>query len=167
MDVQARRTALRMIPYGLYVLTAEGKGGRVAAATINWVTQVSFAPPLVAMGIRAGSAVNAVTKEAGVFALNILGKDQLGTAFTFFRPPERVGDSIGGEAFEMSPGGAPVLKSCPAWVECRLTDTVERGDHSVFVGEVTQAGVRREPDGRPDDSTLWLRDLGDAVFYGG
>jgi len=27
--------------------------------------------------------------------------------------------------------------------------------------------VAKAPDGRPDDATLWLRDLGDKVFYGG
>ena len=46
MDEQAKKTSLRMIPYGLYVLTAEAKDGSVAAATVNWVTQASFQPPL-------------------------------------------------------------------------------------------------------------------------
>ena len=31
MDADAKKTALRMIPYGLYVLTSEAKDGRVAA----------------------------------------------------------------------------------------------------------------------------------------
>ena len=31
MDTNAKKTALRMIPYGLYVLTAQAKDGRVAA----------------------------------------------------------------------------------------------------------------------------------------
>jgi flavin reductase (DIM6/NTAB) family NADH-FMN oxidoreductase RutF len=167
MDEDAKKIALRMIPYGLYVLTAEGKDGAIAAATINWVTQASFGPPLVVAGVKAGSGAHAIIKEAGKFALNILGKDQQGAAFTFFKPLERDGDSIGGEAFEMSPGGVPILLSTPAWVECKLTETVERGDHSIFVGEVTDAGVRKAPDGRPDDATLWLKDLGDTVFYGG
>ena len=42
MNEDAKKTALRMIPYGLYVLTAEGKNGAVAAATVNWVTQSAF-----------------------------------------------------------------------------------------------------------------------------
>ena len=54
-----------------------------------------------------------------------------------------------------------------AWVECRLRETVELGDHSVFVGEVTEARVITEPEGRPDEATLWLRDLGERLFYGG
>jgi len=27
--------------------------------------------------------------------------------------------------------------------------------------------VSRAPEGRADDATLWLRELGDKVFYGG
>ena len=42
MDATVKKTTLRMIPYGLYVLTAESADGRVAAATINFVTQTSF-----------------------------------------------------------------------------------------------------------------------------
>ena len=38
MNEDAKKTALRMIPYGLYVLTAESTNGAVAAATVNWVT---------------------------------------------------------------------------------------------------------------------------------
>ena len=37
MDANAKKTVLRMIPYGLYVLTARGKDDAVAAATVNWV----------------------------------------------------------------------------------------------------------------------------------
>ena len=47
MDQDAKKTALRMIPYGIYVLTADDGNGSVAAATVNWVTQTAFAPPLV------------------------------------------------------------------------------------------------------------------------
>ena len=35
MDANAKKTALRMIPYGLYVLTAEAPDARVCASTVN------------------------------------------------------------------------------------------------------------------------------------
>ena len=44
---------------------------------------------------------------------------------------------------------------------------MEKGDHSLFVGEVVDAGVTKQPEGRADDATLWLKDLGEKVFYGG
>jgi len=88
-------------------------------------------------------------------------------AFTFFKPAERQGSTISGEPFRAGSTGSPILASTPAYVECRLVATVEKGDHSVFVGEVVDAGLTKEPEGRADDATLWLKELGDKVFYGG
>lgn len=167
MDQNEKKTALRMIPYGLYVLTGLAEDGRVAASTVTWVTQVSFEPPLVAVGVKADSGAHAIIKDAGSFALNILGKGQQAMATTFFKSQERAGDTIGGESFRPGSMGAPILKACPAYIECELVDTVERGDHSVFVGEVVDAGVVQAPSGRPDDLTLTMKDLGDKIFYGG
>jgi flavin reductase (DIM6/NTAB) family NADH-FMN oxidoreductase RutF len=167
MDNDAKKTTLRMIPYGLYVLTAESNDGKVAAATVNWVTQASFAPPLVAVGVKADSGAHAIIKEAGAFALNVLVKGQNGVAFTFFKSLEREGDTIGGESFSAGKTGAPVLSSAAAFVECKLVATVEKGDHSLFVGEVVEAGLAAPIEGRPDDRTLVLKDLGEKTFYGG
>jgi flavin reductase (DIM6/NTAB) family NADH-FMN oxidoreductase RutF len=167
MNTDAKKTALRMIPYGLYVLTGESKDGRVAAATVNWVTQASFNPPLVAVGVKVDSGAHAIIKEAGAFALNVLVKGQNGVAFTFFKSLEREGDTIGGEAFSRGKTGAPIFAKAAAFVECKLVDTVEKGDHSLFVGEVVEAGLAAPIEGRPDDRTLWLKDLGEKTFYGG
>jgi flavin reductase (DIM6/NTAB) family NADH-FMN oxidoreductase RutF len=167
MDAQSKKTALRMIPYGLYVLTGEATDGRVAAATVNWVTQASFEPPLVAVGVKADSAAHAIVKDSRAFALNVLGKGQKDLAFAFFKALERDGDSIGGEAFTIGSSGSPILANAAAFLECSLVGTLEKGDHSVFLGEVVGAGVNREVFGRPDGATLALADLGDSVFYGG
>ena len=167
MDPNAKKTALRMIPYGLYVLTAEGKDGKVSAGTVNWVTQVSFQPPLIVVGVKADSLGHGIIKEAGAFALNILGKDQQSAAYTFFKPLERDGNTIGGQPFRSGSLGAPILENAPAFVECSLVETIEKCDHSIFIGEVKDAGVSVELSGRPDDATLTLKDLGEKVFYGG
>ena len=167
MDNDAKKTALRMIPYGLYVLTAEDGEGNVAAATVNWATQTAFEPPLVAVGVKVESGAHALIKSTGAFALNVLGKGQQGQAYAFFKPVERDGDTLGGEPCHTGETGAPILDNAPAFIECKLVDTVEKGDHSLFVGEVVNAGVTKQPEGRADDATLWLKDLGEKVFYGG
>ena len=167
MDPNAKKTTLRMIPYGLYVLTAAHPDGRVAAATVNWVTQASFEPPLVAIGVKADSGAHALIKDTKAFALNVLGKGQQGVAFTFFKPAERQGDTISGEPIRTGTTGSPILTNAPAYVECTLESTVEMSDHSIFVGKVVDAGLSKQPEGRADDATLWLKDLGDKVFYGG
>ena len=167
MDDDAKKTALRMIPYGLYVLTAEAEDGRIAAGTVNWVTQTAFQPPLIVVGVKTDSGTHELIKETRVFALNVLGKDQGGVAYAFFKPTERDGNSINGESFHAGSTGSPILDSAPAYVECNLVETLERGDHSVFVGEVVDAGVAQRPEGRADSVTLTLADLGEKVFYGG
>ena len=60
----AKKTTLLMIPYGLYVLAAKD-GETVNAGTINWVTQTSFKPPLVAMGVKTDSGLYATLKASG------------------------------------------------------------------------------------------------------
>ena len=167
MDDAAKKIALRMIPYGLYVLTAENANGDVAAATVNWVTQVSFEPPLVVVGVKADSLAHSVIKETGVFALNMLGQGDQGDAFTFFKSHQADEETIAGQSFTRGETGSPLFESAFAFIDCKLVDTVEKGDHSVFVGEVVNAGVPNPPEGRPDEAILLLKDLGEKVFYGG
>lgn len=168
MNADDKKLALRMIPYGLYVLTAAGKDGRMTAATVNWVTQASFAPPLVAVGVKADSQTHGVIEESGGFVLNVIAKGDTALAFTFFKPAAVEGQTIGGEAF--TPGAvvpAPVLDRAPAHLECRVVDAVKRGDHTLFVGEVVEARVKTAPAGRADEAICWLKDLGEKVYYGG
>jgi len=119
------------------------------------------------VGVKADSHIHNIIKDSGAFALNILGKGQQDIAFKFFKPAAHEGQTISGEPFREGVTGSPILKNTPAVVECRLIDTVEKGDHSVFIGEVVEASLSQQPQGRPDDATLWLKDLGENVFYGG
>jgi flavin reductase (DIM6/NTAB) family NADH-FMN oxidoreductase RutF len=167
MDADQKKTALRMIPYGLYVLTAQDKSGARTAATVNWVTQTSFEPPLVVVGVKGDSHAKTVIGASGSFALNILGKGQEGIAYAFFKSVESDAQQIGGQPYRTGSTGAPILEATPAYVECRVVETIDRGDHAIVVGEVVEAGVTQQPEGRPDDAILWMKDLGPRVFYGG
>jgi len=162
-----KKTVLRMIPYGIYVLTADDGEGNIAAATVNWVTQTAFAPPLLVVGVKADSGACAAIKSGRHFALNMLGKDQKVLAFTFFRPADVADGKISGQAYRKGETGAPILIEALSAVECRVTEIVEQGDHHIVVGEVIQAILERPISGRPDAAILEMKDLGDTVFYGG
>jgi len=167
MNTDAKKTALRMIPYGIYVLTADDGRGHVAAATVNWVTQSAFAPPLVVVGVKADSGAYKIVSDSKNFALNMLGKDQKGLAFTFFKPAEAKDGKISGQAYRAGVTGAPILSDAPAAVECKVKHVVAEGDHHIVVGEVVEAHLMKPPAGRPDAAILEMKDLGDNVFYGG
>ena len=155
-----------MTPYDIYVMTAE-RGGKIAAATVNWVTQTAFAPPLVVVGVKTDSGAYEIAKEAGGFALNMLGKGQQGLAFGFFKPATVEGDKVSGEPFHAGSTGAPILDNAIASVECQIVEIVEQGDHHIFIGEVVEANVTKQPEGRADEAILEMKELGDNVFYGG
>jgi flavin reductase (DIM6/NTAB) family NADH-FMN oxidoreductase RutF len=167
MNPEEKKITLRMIPYGLYVLTAETPDGCTAAAAINWATQASFQPPQIAVCIKVDSWTHAIIQKSGAFALNILGKGQQAMAYTFFKPAPKEGETIGGEHYHHGITGSPILDSAPAFLECRIVGQLTLGDHTIFVGEVVEAGVTELPPGRPDEATLWLKDLGEKIFYGG
>lgn len=160
MDAQAKKVALRAINYGLYVLTAID-GEEVGAAGVNWLTQASFEPPLIVVAVKADSDSHAIVERTGVFAVNVLGEDQLDIGKAFFRTTKVEGDTLNGYRFEPGPEtGAPLLVDLPYWFEARVTQTVKGGDHTVFVAEVVNAGVREE-----SATPLLLRSTG--MNYGG
>ena len=167
MNTDSKKTVLRMIPYGIYVLTADDAKGNVAAATVNWVTQTAFAPPLVIVGVKADSGTYKTVKAAQAFALNMLGKEHKSLAFTFFRPVDLTDGKLSGQAFRKGETGAPILIDAPGAIECRVTAIVEQGDHHIVVGEVVEAHLNRPLTGRPDTAILEMKDLGENVFYGG
>ncbi|HKN11466.1 MAG TPA: flavin reductase family protein [Pseudomonadota bacterium] len=167
MNADAKKAVLRMIPYGIYVLTADDAKGNVAAATVNWVTQSAFAPALVVVGVKADSGTYKTVKAAQSFALNMLGKEQKNLAFTFFRPADVSDGKISGQSFRKGETGAPILVDVPGAIECRVTSIVEQGDHHIVVGEVVEAHLNKPLAGRPDAAILEMKDLGDNVFYGG
>ncbi len=158
MDEQAKKTALRGITYGLYVIGTK-VGDNVHAFTGNWVTQTSFTPPLVAIGVKKDTTSCEGIRESGVFSVNVLETGQKDLAFSFFKPVSRVGNKFGDVEFYTSTTGSPILKAALSWFECKVVDIIERGDHILYMGEVVDAGIHKSGD------PLTLKETG--LFYGG
>ncbi|MEO8349043.1 MAG: flavin reductase family protein [Acidobacteriota bacterium] len=142
MDEDVKRQVLRRIPYGMYVMTALVDGAPVAS-TLTWLSQCSFHPPLVMIGVQSNSRIHYAVEKSGSLVVHFLSEDQQETARRFFRPPAGDDGKLHGLVWEPAPEtGAPLLAELPAWFEARVTDAVHRGDHSVFVAEVVGAGIR-------------------------
>jgi flavin reductase (DIM6/NTAB) family NADH-FMN oxidoreductase RutF len=145
MDESLKRSVLRKLTYGMYVMTAVGPGGTPAASTLTWISQCSFQPPLVMIAIQKTSQMHLAVEASGGLAVNLLGEGQREIAKAFFRAPAADAGRFGDYRYEPGPiTDAPLLTDVPAWFEARVTDRVERGDHTVFVAEVIAAGVRDE-----------------------
>ncbi len=81
------------------------------------------------------------------FGINVLSEGQSAIS-EHYADPER--DSAGAERtgahFDRTSHGTPVLHEALAYLECRLQDAREAGDHTIFIAEVEDVVVR---DGSP------------------
>ncbi len=145
MDPKAKKQALELITYGLYVVGTQ-RGKQKHAVMVNWLTQASFDPPLVAIALMKDALSTDMVSASGDFAVNIPAADQLAFARTFIKRPLHEGNHLAGYEFYTKTTGAPIFKDALAFVECKVVATVDRGDHLIFAAEVVDAGVHREAD---------------------
>jgi len=139
MDTKTRQKTLRLLSNGVYVLTSRA-GDRLGVATVTWVSQASFKPPLLMAAVRKGSNVFHCLAESRVAALHILASDQRDVAQKFFSPTKGKDGSLNGEPFTAGKTSAPILKNIRAYVECKVIDIREEyGDHAVVLLEVIEA----------------------------
>ncbi len=159
MDPQAKKTALRKIPHGVFIVGVK-QDAHLNAFTGTWLTQVSFTPPRVALGVKKDSLSFAMVEAGRVFSVNVLGKDQKAIAEHFVKPAKVVGEKLNGVRYRTGTTGAPILEEAIAYFECEVREIANAaGDHAVIIGEVVDAGVRR------DEPALTLMDTG--WQYGG
>jgi len=158
MDPKVRKQVLRLISNGMYVVTSRVADGH-AAATITWLTQVSFDPPLLSLGVRPGSRISEALHESRRAVVHILGTDQQAIAKSFFVAPEVDTQggvlTIGGHAFEPTDAGARLLDA-RAWMTCQVIDTLDcGGDHNLMVLEVIAVGEDGEVEPLTVQTSPW------------
>ena len=110
--------------------------------TANAFSSVSLDPPLVLICVISGTVGAETIERNGVFAVNVLGAHQEPIS-RFFSSRDR---PAGRAAFADLPHfsaatGSPILERAAAYLDCRLRDSHEAGDHLIFIGEVVALGV--------------------------
>jgi flavin reductase (DIM6/NTAB) family NADH-FMN oxidoreductase RutF len=144
VEARVRQKTLRLLSNGVYVLTARC-GERLGAATVTWVSQISFRPPLVMAAVRRDSNVFQCLEESRSAVLHIVGEDQSEIAKRFFHPTDAAGGTLNGEPYAAGHTAAPVLARLPAHVECRVGRVLDSGgDHALVILEAVQAECREE-----------------------
>jgi flavin reductase (DIM6/NTAB) family NADH-FMN oxidoreductase RutF len=136
MNQRSQRETLRLISYGLYVLTT-ARGPEINGITCNWLTQISFKPLLLAVALENQSHSNLLVQESGIFAINFLEKDQVILARRMAAPHRINPHKLAGVAHHTGVTGAPLLDAAMAYLECEVRQTsIVTGDHTLHVGEV-------------------------------
>jgi flavin reductase (DIM6/NTAB) family NADH-FMN oxidoreductase RutF len=141
MDPAAKQAIFSYFPYGLYAVTI-AHGGNDHAMTANWVTQASFAPPMLAVAVENTSRTISLLRDAHHFVVNVFQEGQRELAAKLGRSSVNAPQKLKGIKTKPAPTwGGPILGDALGWLECRLVATLPAGDHTLVLGEVVEAGV--------------------------
>jgi len=157
-----RRRVLWTMPSGLYVVGSRA-GERRNAMTLNWATQVSADPKLLAVGVEKAALTHELIADGKVFSLCLIDREDRAVVRKFTKPVEVdvAASTMNGFAFHDGPTGAPILDMAVSWVDCRLHHHLDLGGHTLFIGEVVDAGFQKAED------TPVLRMEDTRMNYGG
>lgn len=136
------KDALKMMPYGFYSITScTGDDANIMVA--NWVTQASFEPRLIALGLQKTSYTHSLIENGGSFAVNIFSQENADAIMPFTKGRSKNPDKMEEATYSQAPvTGCPVLEGAAAYVECRVVEIVDiGGDHDIVVGEVVGGEV--------------------------
>ncbi len=157
MDKKSRISlACRKIVQGVYVISTRD-GDRINAMTAAWVGRASFNPPLVTVAIGRERFTYGMIKRSGIFAVHVLGPDNKDLGKHFGLKTGRKTDKFAGIPYDTKVTGAPILRDCVAWMDCRVVSRCEAGDHDIFIGEVLDGGVLRDEKGIVYDREEFFR----------
>lgn len=158
-----RRRVLWTMPSGLYVIGSTDKGERRNGMTANWVTQMSFEPKLLGVGVEKSAFTHELIEAGGCFSVSLVDREDRAIVRKFTKPVDvdLEAKTLNGFPYTERVTGAPVLTQSVAFLDCVVRQPVEAGNHTFFVGEIVEAGFLKYED------TPVLRMEDTRLNYGG
>ena len=150
-----RRRVLWSLPMGLYLLGSRD-AERLNLMTLNWLMQVSTRPKQVAISVEKSAVTHGLVRSGGAFAVSVLSREDRAVARKFVKPavhdPEA--RTLNGFAYHVATTGAPIAEVAAAYLDCEVRQCVDVGSHTLFVGEVVDAGGHEVPVLRMEDTRM-------------
>jgi flavin reductase (DIM6/NTAB) family NADH-FMN oxidoreductase RutF len=138
IDETGFKKALSHFASGVTVVTTELEG-KLFGMTVAAFASLSLSPPLVLVCIEKRVKSHDAIAAARKFGVSILGADQVEVSNRF---ASRSDDKFAGIEHRRGELGVPLLQGAITSLECRVTEQLEGGDHTIFVGEVMWAETR-------------------------
>ncbi|MET4164934.1 MULTISPECIES: flavin reductase family protein [Gordonia] len=138
IDPSIFRNVMGHYPTGVVVVTGRGDDGSVLAMVVGTFSSVSMDPPLVSFMPMKTSRTFEKMRRCESLCINILGGEQEDVVLTV---AQRWENKLEGIEWFPSPSGDPVLADSVAWIDTRIRNVVEAGDHWIALCEVLDLAV--------------------------
>ena len=158
-----RRRLLWKMPSGLYIVGSTDGGARRNGMTTNWVTQISFDPKWIGIGVEQTAFTHELIEASGVFSVCLIDREDRAIVRKFTKPVDVDLDAttLNGFPYVERLTGAPILAQSVAYLDCEVRERVVAGNHTFFVGEVVDCAFLK------DEDTEVLRMEDTRMSYGG
>jgi len=128
------------IGYGMYLVATQDKGkfnGQIA----NTIVQITSEPPAFAVSINKENLTHSFIEKSGAFTVSILGETApMKFIGKFGFKSGRKINKFDGTNFKTGKSGLPiVLDHAVAFFECKLINSYDVGNYTVFIGEAVNA----------------------------
>jgi flavin reductase (DIM6/NTAB) family NADH-FMN oxidoreductase RutF len=115
--------------------------------TAAWFTRASNEPYMVTVSVWEKNYTHEKLLQSNNYAINILSEKKKDLAVHFGRQSGRDIDKFLNIAYQVGESGAPILiEDCLAYLDCRIVDSMNAGDHTIFLGRVVKAEILKEHD---------------------
>ena len=138
LEPQVLRQILGEFATGVTVVTSCVEG-MIHGLTVNSFCSVSLNPPLVLVCIDKTAQGCDVIKKGNCFAINILSEKQRNLSDRFANPKFSPNERFSGVKYFQKKTGAPIFENNLGWMDCKLVNNYDGGDHAIFVGEILSA----------------------------
>lgn len=143
MDPTLKKQVLRTFTYGLYAVSCADED-KVNIFTANWLTQVSFNPPLLAVSVENTSKSLPMILRSRIFTVNVFRSGERELAGQLGKSALQRPDKLAHIAFHLGVNFCPILDNALAWVACEVRHTAEAGDSTLIVADVVDVGMLGE-----------------------
>lgn len=140
MDTDLINNVTFKIPNAL-ALIGSASGDEWNGMTASWVTQLSMEPVIIGVGIDNSAVTHRLIAEGGSFTVNLWSSEDTKPFVKFSKPAERDGDTLNGRPVTTATTGAPIFEEAIAWMDCEVRQAINVGTHTLFLGELVDAGV--------------------------
>lgn len=112
--------------------------------TTSWIMQVSMEPVLIGVAVDNSAVTHRLIEAGGAFSVNLWSSEDTRPLLKFSKPAVKEGMTLNERPIREGITGVPVFEEAIAWMECRVRSSHALGTHTLFVGEIVDAGIRDE-----------------------
>ncbi len=130
------RKLLKYKNYDIHSITTTTSDGRRNANIAMWLTQTAMDGKMLCVALDKTDYTLELVQESGLLNVNLLAEGQTKLIAKLGRKSGRATDKFKNLAYAFDERGCPYLTEAVGYVQCKVTDYADGGDHTIVICKV-------------------------------